>query len=151
MPSKRKLTKSSDVAALLSKMMGGPLHRMISSGSSYNEGPPSLPLLEGLVHRPGVADSIVKDAFGRWKAGRIIVRNIELIWKERKARLKRVGNNKKRSETKNGQPPSKRRRKDSKKRKKQQSVEENEKEALEQEDENIGSQQRQPIRDTPLQ
>ena len=122
---------------------------MISSGSSYNEGPPSLPLLEGLVHRPGVADSIVKDAFGRWKAGRIIVRNIELIWKERKARLKRVGNNKKRSETKNGQPPSKRRRKDSKKRKKQQSVEENEQEALEQEDEKIDSQQRQPIRDTP--
>lgn len=119
---------------------------MIGNGSAYNEGPPSLPLLEGLVHRPGIADSIVKDAFGRWKAGQIIVRNIELIWKEKKARLKRVGN-KKRSEARTRQPPSKRRRKESKKRSKQQPIEENEQQLSE--EEKLGSQQKQTLRGFP--
>jgi len=58
-----------------------------SSGIIINnsEGPLALPLLEGLCHRPGVPDKIMKDAFARWKASRRIVRNLELLWREHKA------------------------------------------------------------------
>eukprot|EP00531_Pseudo-nitzschia_arenysensis_P008909 CAMPEP_0116130354 /NCGR_PEP_ID=MMETSP0329-20121206/8425_1 /TAXON_ID=697910 /ORGANISM="Pseudo-nitzschia arenysensis, Strain B593" /LENGTH=1905 /DNA_ID=CAMNT_0003624707 /DNA_START=271 /DNA_END=5988 /DNA_ORIENTATION=+ len=127
MPTKRKLSAtklkgssgSSDIATLykmsspLSPIQSILLNR-VGSSSVGTEGPLSLPLLEGLVHRPGVADGIVQDAFGRWKAGRLIARNIELKLKDRKTRLKRVGKTKKGSQKRSGPPPSKRRRRENK-------------------------------------
>ncbi len=125
MPTKRRITAtkaakssggSSDIATLLNSTAPSSLSPVQSLmlnrvGTTSTDGPLALPLLEGLVRRPGVADSIVEDAFGRWKAARLIVRNIELTFKDRKTRLKRVGKNKKGSDKKTGQPPSKRRRK----------------------------------------
>ena len=166
MPTKHRKTAAeiaigggSDIATLLntttpfssssfqSMILAGNLHRI---GKNGNEGPVALPLLEGLVRRPDVADGIVKDAFDRWKAGRFIVRNVELIWKERKTRLKRVGKNKKGLDvsTRAGQPLSKRRRRDgSKKQSDQQQIEEHQ---LKQEGERQGAQQKQqqPIRES---
>jgi len=114
--------------------------RIGSGGTTSSEGPLALPLLEGLCRRPGVADGIIKDVFVRWKAGRLIVRNVELIWKERKTRLKRVNKTKKGT----GPPPSKRRRRvGGKKHINQQLVEELQLQHLKQEDENQRAQQQQ--------
>ena len=114
--------------------------RIGSGGATGSEGPLALPLLEGLCRRSGVADGIIKDVFVRWKAGRLIVRNVELIWKERKTRLKRVHKTKKGT----GPPPSKRRRRaGGKKHNNQQPLEELQLQHRKQEDEIQRDQQQQ--------
>ena len=122
MPTKR---RNAPAKALI---LAGNQHIMqrIGSSGTITEGPPALPLLEGLCRLPRVADSIIEDAFSRWSAARLIVRNVELIWKERKLRLQQICNNVKRGpDSRTGPPASKRRRRDnSKKHTKQQEFEE---------------------------
>ena len=122
MPTKR---RNAPAKAL---MLAGNQHIMqrIGSSGTITEGPHALPLLEGLCRLPRVVDSIIEDAFSQWSAARLIVRNVELIWKERKLRLQQICNNVKRGpDSRTGPPASKRRRRDnSKKHTKQQEFEE---------------------------
>ena len=60
-------------------------HRIGSSATS-SDVPLSLPLIEGLCCRHDMADDIVRDVFVRWKASRLIVRNVELACRTRETR-----------------------------------------------------------------
>jgi hypothetical protein len=162
MPTKRRVTttvsamgatsaasgSSSDITTLLlsslqSTMSNSNHHNnqsrmMIGSGGS-SEGSLALPLLEGLCRRPGAVDFIIKDAFNRWKAGRLIARTFETLWlKERnkvQQQQQRDKNNNKNQKKSDSPPPSKRRRRDKKQTKKQQQQQQQQQKQDEEEEE----------------
>ena len=101
MPTKRKPAKDLKASVTMNNLPA-------SGGGGGNEGPFATPLLEGLLRRPGVADSVMKDVFDRWKSSQLMVRSLESLWEKRKNHRMDIQNNL------DGPPPSKRRRGDKK-------------------------------------